>query len=116
MDLAQSSPIHSEIAEAALKNFHRFFVLQNNGFNGYNPEPNMMANNQFQELPPQIRISGGNKKDQPVQQLQIYGQTLMPPVMGTQMNSLMMQAQSVPFLYHQNQQPQNLINPDTGFN
>lgn len=91
LNMSKDSDICAKLIEISLQNLRDSFLEPNEDQIIYRDFDNI--------LPPQIRSSNG---PEPMLNTQpsIFGQDLLPPVMGNQINSNMLQAQHVPFLYH----------------
>lgn len=94
IELARNNHLAAQIAETSLQSIKTFLVAGQN----FNQKPDR---NDPMNLPPQI--SQTTQMTQPVmapQQVQgaVYGQNLMPPMMG---NQPYMATGGIPFLYHQ---------------
>lgn len=91
IDLSKDSDICAKLIELSLRNLMDSFLEPKDDQINYNDFDNI--------LPPQIRSTNAAEpilSNQP----SIFGQDILPPIMGNQINSNMLQAQHVPFLFH----------------
>ena len=98
VELTKENQIYAEVAEIAIPNIHSFLVNSEN--------TPMITEEEPPQLPPQLQEIAGPEQQYgqapPIQPpYPIYTDSVMPPVMGPQMNSFYVQTSNIPFLYHQ---------------
>ena len=95
--LAKSNSIYADIAETSLQHIKQLLFLPESFDQIPNPNDPMMQ-------PPQI-LQNAQMAQQimPMQPMQgpVYGQTLLPPMMGNQIQTMMPATGNIQFLYHQ---------------
>ena len=102
VNMAKSNQVYAEIAEISLQQIKDLLSNPENFDQIPNPTdlmqpPQLSQNNQMaQQVMPQQPIQGT-----------VYGQTLLAPMMGNQMQPIIPATGNIPFLYHEKQKQQN---------
>jgi len=101
IEMARNNPLHAGIAEGSLKNI----LLMLNGQDGdYGDTEHSNIIHDSNDIPPQIcqtNMNAPQMMGMPANQPSIFGQSLLMPMMGNQMNSRNFPTNNIPFLYHQ---------------